>query len=248
MLSAVITSVTLKQLSSEVRTMEEKTVSIYEKLSIIQCELKAPKNQYNNFGKYNYRNCEDILEAVKPLCNKHKTTLTLDDEVCMIGDRYYVQADARLHDWESDEVVAVKALARESVTKKGMDDAQVTGATSSYARKYALNGLFNIDDTKDADTNEAKKEQTERQKESAKSDEKERIKAIEGVNKQIKILKDNWQTDVYSDVVKKYVLSLGKVPTVDINKLATSQLRILENIYQQLVMNKERHTVDDGNG
>lgn len=244
MLSAKITSFTLKQLSSEVTTMEEKKLNIYEKLSNIQCELKAPKNQYNIFGKYNYRNCEDILEAVKPLCNKHKVALMLDDEICMIGDRHYVQAEARLYDWENEEAISVRALARESAAKKGMDDAQVTGATSSYARKYALNGLFCIDDTKDTDTNESKKEQDERQK---KAD-KERLKAVEDVKKQIDILKTKWKTDVYSDVVKKYVISLKKVPTIDIDKLTTEQLRSLENIYQGIIVNKEKHAVADGNG
>lgn len=129
-------------------------MSIYEKLSLIQNELKAPKNQYNKFGKYNYRNCEDILEAVKPICNKHKTTLIVKDTIEQVGDRYYIKAICELHDWESDDVINAHAYARESQSRTGMDDSQLTGATSSYARKYALNGLFNIDDTKDADTNE----------------------------------------------------------------------------------------------
>ena len=132
--------------------MENTKISIYEKLSNIQVELKCNKSQYNSFGKYNYRNCEDILEAVKPLCNKHRTTLILHDEVEVVSERYYIRAVATLHDWDSDNKIVASAYARESLTKKGMDDSQVTGATSSYARKYALNGLFNIDDTKDADT------------------------------------------------------------------------------------------------
>lgn len=127
-------------------------MNIFEKLNAIQCDLKAPKSQYNSFGKYNYRNCEDILEAVKPLCAKNKTSLTLTDEIVLIGDRYYVKATATLYDQESEEVVNTSAFAREEENKKGMDGSQVTGASSSYARKYALNGLFNIDDTKDSDT------------------------------------------------------------------------------------------------
>jgi hypothetical protein len=122
----------------------------------IQSRLKAPKGQYNSFGKYKYRNCEDILEAVKPLLRDNGCYLTITDEVVSIGDRYYVKAIATLTDGE--EKIEVSALAREEETKKGMDASQVTGATSSYARKYALNGLFCIDDTKDADSYEQKEE------------------------------------------------------------------------------------------
>lgn len=132
-------------------------MNIYEKLLEIQTELKAPKNQYNSFGNYNYRNVEDILEAVKPLCKKNKCTLILSDSVINIGDRYYIQSTARLLDIEKLESIEVNGLARESLEKKGMDSSQITGATSSYARKYALNGLFNIDDTKDADSDEMTK-------------------------------------------------------------------------------------------
>lgn len=127
-------------------------MTIYEKLSAIQSELKAPKSQYNSFGKYNYRNCEDILEAVKPLCAKYKAVSVMGDEVIQIGERYYIKSTARLIDLESDGVVENTAYAREEAEKKGMDGSQVTGASSSYARKYALNGLFAIDDTKDSDT------------------------------------------------------------------------------------------------
>lgn len=121
-------------------------------LLAIQCELKAPKSQYNKFGDYNYRNCEDILEAVKPLLLAHGVTLTLSDELTLIGERYYVKATATITNTNNPtEDVSVTAYAREVEMKKGMDGSQVTGATSSYARKYALNGLFCIDDTKDAD-------------------------------------------------------------------------------------------------
>lgn len=119
----------------------------------IQSELKAPKGQYNSFGKYKYRSCEDILEAVKPLCVKYGVILTLSDEIVQIGERYYIKATARLQK-EGCTDVSVTAYAREAIDKKGMDDSQITGTASSYARKYALNGLFCIDDTKDADTDE----------------------------------------------------------------------------------------------
>jgi len=126
---------------------------IYEKLLNIQNELKAPKSQFNDFGKYKYRNAEDILESVKPLCFKYKATLTLSDEIVLIGERYYVKATATLTDNEKPELkIWTTAYAREEESKKGMDGSQVTGASSSYARKYALNGLFNIDDTKDSDS------------------------------------------------------------------------------------------------
>lgn len=124
------------------------------KLMNIQAELKAPKGQYNSFGKYKYRSCEDILEAVKPILNKNRCALTISDSIASIGDRFYVKATATLYDTESDKSIEVTAYAREENEKKGQDASQLTGATSSYARKYALNGLFCIDDTKDADTDE----------------------------------------------------------------------------------------------
>ena len=121
-----------------------------EKIVAIQSELKAPKGQYNSFGKYNYRSCEDILEGVKPLLTKHGLVLTIQDSIDLIGDRFYVKATATITDGR--EFVSATAYAREPDTKKGMDESQITGATSSYARKYALNALLCIDDTKDADT------------------------------------------------------------------------------------------------
>ena len=130
-------------------------MTIFEKLVSIQTELKAPKTQFNKFAGYHYRNQEDILEAVKPLLKKYQLTLIITDEIQNIGDRYYVQATAKLFDVETGQSVLSTASAREDQDKKGMDLSQLTGATSSYARKYALNGLFLIDDTKDADhTNE----------------------------------------------------------------------------------------------
>ena len=122
------------------------------KLVEIQKRLKAPKGQFNKFGKFYYRSCEDILEAVKPILADVGCTLTLSDEIALIGDRYYVKAIAWLKGEDVDEVVT--AYAREADNKAGMDSCQVTGTASSYARKYALNGLFCIDDTKDADTDE----------------------------------------------------------------------------------------------
>lgn len=149
-----------------------------EKLIKIQSELKAPKNQNNTFGKYKYRSCEDILEAVKPLLSREGLLLTLTDTIEQIGNRFYVKATVKLTD--GTETVENTAYAREEETKKGMDGPQVTGTSSSYARKYALNGLFCIDDTKDADTDEYKTETSERSKaqESAKRQEEQKYKTL----------------------------------------------------------------------
>ncbi|QWU97386.1 ERF family protein [Riemerella anatipestifer] len=125
-----------------------------EKLIKIQSELKAPKGQYNSFGKYKYRSCEDILEALKPILLKHDCTLVITDEIKQIGDIIYCEATATISDKNTQ--ISVKAQAGIDPTKKRMDISQTFGASSSYARKYALNGLFLIDDTKDADTNEHK--------------------------------------------------------------------------------------------
>lgn len=121
-------------------------------LSKIQSELNAPKNQFNGFGKYKYRSLEDIFEGLKPLIKKYECSVLVSDEIKIVGDRIYIQATAELRDKDNNIVATNTGWARESLTKKGMDDSQVTGATSSYARKYALNGLFAIDDVKDADS------------------------------------------------------------------------------------------------
>ena len=180
-------------------------MGIYEKLSKIQEELKAPKGQYNSFGKYKYRSCEDILEAVKPLLVKNKLSLQLYDELIVVGEstpttyeetyydkdlkrentrivvtgnqRYYIKATARLLDIEDNSTMENTAYAREDETKKGMDGSQITGTASSYARKYALNGLFLIDDTKDADTDEYHNQNTE-QEVKVKKITKEQIKKL----------------------------------------------------------------------
>ena len=142
--------------------MKEKTnKTLHEKLLYIQQTLKAPKGQMNKFGGYKYRSCEDIFEAVKPLLKEQGLTLQTPDELVQVGERYYVKATAILSD--GNETITNTAYAREEETKKGMDGSQITGASSSYARKYALNGLFLIDDVKDSDsTNTNSKEDEER--------------------------------------------------------------------------------------
>lgn len=146
-------------------------MNVYEKLIKVQAELKVPKSKFNSFGKYKYRSLEDILEGVKPLLEKNKASLVIADSIEQVGDRYYLKATATFIDTENGESVSNSALARESADKKGMDDSQITGTASSYARKYALNGLLLIDDTKDADTDEAHVEK-EARAEKAKDDEK----------------------------------------------------------------------------
>lgn len=168
-------------------------MNIYEKLLKAQVELKAPKGQYNSFGKYKYRSCEDILEALKPVLDKLKLTLFISDEIVEVGGSYktskkdeiietvgrkYVKATITLVNIEKpDEIIKTSALAREEETKKGMDGSQITGASSSYARKYALNGMFMIDDTKDSDSTN-----THGKDEAKKTTETEFKKAIDMVN------------------------------------------------------------------
>lgn len=129
-------------------------IKVLEKLLEVQTELKAPKSNYNSFGKYKYRSCEDILNAVKPLCYKNKAVIYLSDDLVYQGERYYIKATAIFVDVETGEKITNTAYAREELEKKGIDGSQITGTASSYARKYALNGLLDIDDTKDADTDE----------------------------------------------------------------------------------------------
>ncbi len=146
-------------------------MGIYEKLMNIQMKLKVPKNQYNEFSNFYYRSLEDILESVKPLCYEEKAVLLLSDDVELIGDRYYVAATAKLVDVENGDAIECKARARETESRAKFDAAQLTGAASTYARKYALGGLFDIDDGKDPDTEKApddEKEKTEAKKVTAK--------------------------------------------------------------------------------
>lgn len=126
-------------------------MSVQTKLLNIQAELKAPKNQYNQFGRYKYRSCEDILEALKPLLLKERATITIKDDIVELNGKNYIKATAILTDVDEEKSIDVSAFAREEDTKKDMDSCQITGCASSYARKYALNGLFAIDDTKDSD-------------------------------------------------------------------------------------------------
>lgn len=177
--------------------------TLQQKLIEIQAELKAPKSQYNKFGGYNYRNCEDILEAVKPLCAKHEIVPLLSDEIVMIGDRFYIKATAKVTDGKDE--IATTAFARESKDKKGMDESQITGSASSYARKYALNGLFCIDDTKDADF----MDNSQNKKASPVAASKPKGKNVAGYDEFCKIAKEN---NVPPAEITKYIAGTFKKP------------------------------------
>lgn len=181
--------------------------TIYQKLIKIQTELKAPKSQFNKFGGYNYRNCEDILEAVKPLCAKHEIVPLLSDEIVLVGERYYVKAVAKVTDGKDE--ITTTAFARESFDKKGMDESQITGSASSYARKYALNGLFCIDDTKDADfmDNSQNKKAASTPAQTTKSKEKH----VTGYDEFLKIQKEK---NVPPVEITKFIAAEFKKPRV----------------------------------
>lgn len=191
-------------------------MSVYEKLMNIQSELKAPKGQRNSFGNYNYRSCEDILEAVKPLLAKHQAALTISDSIELIGTRFYVKATAKLVDVVDGTMIENTAYARESESKRGMDDSQLTGATSSYARKYCLNGLFAIDDTKDADTNEYHEQQKKQEAKPAKPIEKP---AQTSVNQYVKIENNETYVLTRQGYKKPSELNLSTLQQMYNNKL-----------------------------
>lgn len=169
----------------------------------IQSNLKAPKGQYNNFGKYKYRSCEDILESVKPLLSQHDCALVITDDIVMLGERIYVKATAKLI--SGSEHIESSAFAREEDTKKGMDSSQVTGAASSYARKYALNGLFCIDDTKDSDTTNTGQESSERDKAIKEAKSAKTMKELESVwNKYTSLKTDAAFKSLIRELKKKF--------------------------------------------
>lgn len=205
-------------------------MNIYEKLLKAQVELKAPKGQYNSFGKYKYRSCEDILEALKPVLDKLKLTLFISDEIIETGGSYklekkdetietagrkYVKATITLVNIEKpDEQIKTSALAREEETKKGMDGSQITGASSSYARKYALNGMFMIDDTKDSDSTNThgKEEKTEAER---------KKEAIEAINK---LADTEEKTEKVFDMIAKF----------NKNSLLDCTLEELKKVYTEI--------------
>lgn len=194
-------------------------MGVYGKLLTVQNELKAPKNQWNDFGKYNYRSCEDILEAAKPILKNHNCMLFISDRPELVGSLNYITARAMFVDCETEESVVATASAREELTKKRMDAAQITGSTSSYARKYALNGLFCIDDSKDPDTNENKNEsvgRAKRESQSKKTESKPAGSTGETIGSvDISVLRDYFADNGISEekILKKYAYkSLKEMP------------------------------------
>ena len=196
-------------------------MQIYTKLAIIQKKLKCEKSQYNSFGKYKYRSCEDILKAVKPLLDETKTVLTLSDELVAIGERYYVKATATLLDTEESKdvpFISTTAYAREEETKKGMDGSQITGTASSYARKYALGGLFDIDDGIDSDATNTGETKTARAKTSVQQKSKIDFDAIDEQIKNATTVDE--VRKIYAGVPKplqKYFEEKCKNRTIEIN-------------------------------
>lgn len=186
-----------------------------KELMLIQSELKAPKNQFNRFGNYNYRSCEDILEAVKPLLAKNECSLTISDDIVEVGGRIYVKATAKIVNKDGNEV-ANSAFAREAEEKKGMDVSQITGSASSYARKYALNGLFCIDDTRDADATNT------HGKEEKKMVEKVASKPIDELK--IKVINEAVGEVLTEEQLKKTLAHYGVESIKDLNELQACEI------------------------
>lgn len=226
--------------------------TIYKKLLNIQRDLKAPKGQYNNFGKYSYRSAEDIMEALKPLLVENNAiTYVEDDTIEYIGQRYYLVATISFVDVETGEKITVKARAREEENKKGMDGSQITGAASSYARKYALSGLFLIDDNKDADSNEYHK-QNDQQKPKQQGQQQGNQQAQEQ-NQVMYIDNNQYQeiNDLISDIAKikgmpfdtlaNYVLSEKLKGLQDFHRVQVGDYEVLKNyLTEQLAKAKAK--------
>lgn len=227
----------LKREMTEEEIFEEKVskMLIEEKLARIQLEMKVPKNLYNKFGNYNYRNAETILEAAKPICTKYHCTLVVGDNIELIGDRFYVKAIATLIDWgRVTDRVQVTAFAREQDSKKGMDEAQITGACSSYARKYALNGLFNLDDNKDPDTDENHMQSEGKQ-------DNESMARLAIVLDKFRREIEATGTDVHADEFKNYVIEKAKVQSAEHDYLMQNprQAAVVIDLYQKILEKKK---------
>lgn len=211
--------------------MSDKELTFLERVSLLITELKAPKSQRNNFGKYNYRSAEDILEAVKPLANNYGLVPKLSDEPVMIGDWHYIKATASIKDVKTGEEEIATAYAREPLAKKGMDESQITGTASSYARKYAMNGLYQIDDTKDADSDEY----TEQVKQATpkpitKSQQEALQKRSDEIAKMAKLESKNFFDQITEKKIG-YSVDISKVNTEQLGTL-TRYLNELEKYYQ----------------
>ena len=201
-------------------------MGIIDKLAVIQQELCAPKSQFNQYGKYNYRSCEDILEGLKPCLKNAGCALTISDELVVIGERYYVKATATLYDAEIGSKIENVAYAREEETVKGMSSSQITGAASSYARKYALNGLFCIDDVKDADTRDNRQKEAKAQKQ---AEAEQKVIENQLINEvKVKVLIDKCQNE---NVPVEKILKLYKVDAIE---------KITEKMFRNIIDNFEK--------
>ena len=195
-------------------------MTVYEKLLKVQNQLKAPKGQYNSFGKYYYRSAEDILEAVKPICLEHKAVTYLTDKMVLLGDRYYIESTCHFVDIETGDKITNTSYAREEETRKGMNHDQLTGATGSYARKYALNGMFCIDDNKDSDyTNEEK----DRAKDNVAKDREKEKKELEKNKNNKSNTQNKGNTNTKPDAKTK-----DKKPLTDEEKKKLAIQKVLE--------------------
>ena len=214
-------------------------LSLRAKLMHIQEELKAPKNLFNKFGNYYYRNAESIQEALKPLEVKYGVMVTLTDNIEVIGERVYVKAVANIFDTESNDSISVWAYAREAETKKGMDDAQVTGATSSYARKYALNGLFLLDDTKDVDSEEYQAQsKQETNKATSKKAEPKKAEPKALSDKEMTFLKQRYTGDNLAKLLDFY----------KIERLDDIDPEVARNLIKQIVERAKKAKEGQNNG
>jgi hypothetical protein len=204
-------------------------LNFMNKVISVQSELKAPKNQYNSFGKYKYRSCEDVLEALKPLLNKYKLLQTIKDTVMIIGDRYYIQATVIVTDGNAS--TEVTALARESEVKKGMDDSQITGTASSYARKYALNGMWLIDDNEDVDAQDNTRVSKKVDKKSSANVTNKKIT----INDAKKLLKESKDLDeLKSAWVKIYRSGLDEEAMTNLETLKNDRKDEIEDLTREL--------------
>lgn len=193
-----------------------KSMNVYEKLLVVQKKLNAPKSKFNKFGGYNYRSCEDILDGVKPLLVEVQATLFLTDDVVQIAERIYVKTTAKFVDIESGEFVENTAFAREPLVMKGMADSQITGASSTYARKYALNGLFCIDDTVDEDTSETSDDERKKLEQAKKQADKEALdKQKAQKQEQVKNEQDAQKTDEQKNIEMINSVDPRLLPTED---------------------------------
>ena len=191
-------------------------LNVWQKLNRVQIELKAPKSQWNIFGKYYYRSCEDILEGLKTLLEKYNVAILLSDSVEQVGGRYYLVAEAEFVDCETGDSIKKYGRAREEETKKGMDSSQITGSASSYARKYALNGLFAIDDTKDADaTNNGAQPTTQAKKEASTGLTNQHLNKLF----ELGVKKGYSQEKVRQQVVKKFNKTAEEMTLAEYNQV-----------------------------